>query len=208
MTSETNTPEGFIKKETMWLVALIALALGFLSGVVFSAFKSPTDTPQPPQQAQQQSQPQSKSNTPDYTAQIMALELEVLKNPDNTGAWIQLGNYYFDGQKFDKAISAYTKSLELSPNNADVLTDLGVMYRRSGDPQKAIDSFARASIINPDHLTALFNRGIVMLYDLNDKEGAIKSWEELVRIHPDAKAPNGQLVSEIIATAKSEPSPQ
>ena len=202
LTSETNTPDGFVKKETLWIVALIALAVGFLGGVVFSAFKSPASTPQP---TQQQSQQQPQSTSPDNTAQIMALEQEVLRNPDNTEAWTQLGHYYFDGQKLDKAIAAYTKSLELNPNNADVLTDLGVMYRRNGNPQKAIESFAQASKVNPNHPTALFNRGIVLLSDLNDKEAALKSWEELVRRHPDAKAPNGQLVSEIITSVRSEP---
>ncbi len=204
LSTETNIPAGFIKKETMWLVAVIALAIGFFGGVVFSAFKSPASTPQPAQQTKQQSQ----SSAPDNTAQILALELEVTKNPNNTEAWIQLGNRYFDDEKFDRAITAYNKALELSPNNANVLTDLGVMYRRNGNPQQAIASFDRASQIDPNHTTALFNRGIVQLYDLKNKEEALKTWEELVRKHPDAKAPNGQLVSEIITIVKSEPPPQ
>jgi hypothetical protein len=33
---------------------------------------------------------------------------------------------------------------------------------------------------------------------LNDREGAIKAWEELLKINPKAMAPNGQPVSEAI----------
>ncbi len=209
MANATNTNEGYVKKETMWLAILIALAVGFFGGVVFSAFKSPAtpeqSAPQAKQQpAKQQNRQQAQNTKPDYSAQISALEQELVKNPSNTEAWTQLGNYYFEEQKFAKSINAYNKSLELAPNNADVLTDLGVMYRRNGNPEKAIASFQQASKINPNHPSALFNSGIVSLYDLNDKEAALKAWGELVAIHPDAKAPNGQLVSEIIIKVKSQ----
>ncbi|PKN15755.1 MAG: hypothetical protein CVU68_13545, partial [Deltaproteobacteria bacterium HGW-Deltaproteobacteria-3] len=98
----------------------------------------------------------------------------------------------------DKAINAYSKSLALAPNNADVLTDLGVMYRRAGNPQQAIASFDRAIQVNAKHETARFNKGIVLLYDLKDQSGAIDAWQELISLNPMATAPNGQLVSEIL----------
>jgi hypothetical protein len=33
---------------------------------------------------------------------------------------------------------------------------------------------------------------------MNDREGAIKAWQELLKINPNAMAPNGQPVSEVI----------
>ena len=122
----------------------------------------------------------------------------MLTNPDNIEAWTQLGNHYFDTGNFAKAINAYNKSLALNPNNANVLTDLGVMYRRNGNPVEAVASFDKAIAVDPNHQTARFNKGIVQLNDLNDRAGAIKTWQELVAIKPDATAPNGQLISEII----------
>ncbi|MBI5557742.1 MAG: tetratricopeptide repeat protein [Deltaproteobacteria bacterium] len=204
MTNNTNTPEGYIKKETMWFVALVALAFGFLSGIVFSVYKSgtPTSAPVSQQSAQQQSQPQIPDA--EITKTILALEKEVLANPGNIEAWTQLGNYYFDSEQFSKAIEAYNKSLALNPNDANVLTDLGVMYRLNGNPAQAIASFDKAITLNPDHTTARFNRGIVLFYDLKDREAAMATWEELVKLHPDAKAPNGQLVSEIITSIKTQ----
>ena len=59
---------------------------------------------------------------------ILNLENEVSKNPKNAAAWTDLANLYYDTDKADKAIKAYTKSLELAPNNPDVLTDMGVMF--------------------------------------------------------------------------------
>ncbi|MBU0965821.1 MAG: tetratricopeptide repeat protein [Proteobacteria bacterium] len=187
----------------MWFVVLVALAFGFLAGIVFSVYKSgPAPAPVSQQAVPQQSQIPAVDAQTSQT--ILALEKEVIAHPDNVEAWTQLGNYYFDSNNFGKAIEAYNKSLTLNPNNADVLTDLGVMYRRNANPKDAIAAFDRAIAVNPEHPTARFNRGIVQLYDLKDRDGAIKTWEELVKLHPDAKAPNGQPVTEIITTVKEQ----
>lgn len=203
MTEKQSAPEGYVKKETTWFIALSALAFGFLAGIVFSVYKAaplPMTAQSPPQQQQNQAQPPDAQ----ITSAILALEKEVVVNPDNLEAWTQLGNYYFDTENFSKAIDAYNKSLALNPNDANVITDLGVMYRRIGKPNEAIATFDRALAVNPDHPTAKFNRGIVQLYDLKDKEGALKTWEELIKLHPDAKAPNGQSVSEVIKIVREQ----
>jgi cytochrome c-type biogenesis protein CcmH/NrfG len=201
--AKQKSPEGnYVKKEIMLIVALIALVIGFLGGIFYSAFQSgPTGNVQtasgparPPQQ-QQQSQP-NLSN--EQARSILSLEQEVAVNPTNIDAWTQLGHVYFDTQNFAKAVRAYEKSLELSPNNPNVLTDLGVMYRRSGQPGKALEVFDRAMTIDPRHEQSRFNKGIVLRYDMNDREGAVKVWEELLRINPSATAPNGQPLSEAI----------
>ncbi len=199
MAKQKSPETGLVKKETTMIVALVALVVGFLGGIFYSAMQSspsgPVQTTSGP--PQQQQQPGFSS---DQAKRILALEQEVALNPTNVNAWIQLGNIYFDTNSFEKAIRAYEKSLELSPNNANVLTDLGVMYRRTGQPQKALDAFDRAMTIAPGHEQSRFNKGIVLRYDLNDREGAIKAWEELLKINPNAMAPNGIPLTEAIKT--------
>ena len=197
--AKQDSPEGnFVKKETMLIIALIALVVGFLGGVFYSALQSgPTGSVQtastPPQQQQQQA---GMSN--EQARAILDLEQEVAVNPTNVNAWTQLGHVYFDTNNPPKAIRAYEKSLELNPNNPDVLTDLGVMYRRNGQPEKALAAFEQAMTVAPNHEQSRFNKGIVLRYDLNDREGAVKAWEELLKINPNAMAPNGIHVSEAI----------
>jgi len=201
MTKQKGSENNFVKKETMLIVALIALVIGFLGGVFYSAFQAgPPGRVQtasapagPPQQ--QQAQP-ALSN--EQAKNILSLEQEVAINPTNLEAWTQLGNINFDAGNFTKAIRSYNKSLELSPDNPNILTDLGVMYRRNGQPEKALESFDRAMAIAPNHEQSRFNKGIVLRYDLNDRAGAIKAWEDLLRINPSAVAPNGQPMSEAI----------
>ncbi len=198
MSQPEHAPVNAIKKETVILVALCCLVIGFLGGIVFSVYKAPSVTGGPAPAGQPQAAAPSKL-TAEQSQRLLALELEVQKNPGNVDAWTNLGHLYFDSDAFAKAIGAYKKSLELQPNNADVLTDLGVMYRKAGDPQQAIATFDKAIQLNSRHETARFNKGVVLLYDLNDKAGAVKSWQELVNLNPMATAPNGQLVKEILA---------
>lgn len=197
--AKQERPEGnFVKKETMFIVALIALVIGFLGGVFYSALQSgPSGSVQkvsvPPQPQQKQSDLSSEQ-----ARTILSLEQQVAANPANVEAWTQLGHIYFDTNNPAKAIKAYEKSLELRPNDPNVLTDLGVMYRRSGQPEKALAAFDQAMSIAPGHEQARFNKGVVLRYDLNDREGAVKAWEELLKINPNALSPNGMPVSEAI----------
>ena len=191
-----------VKKETMWMVASIALVVGFIGGAVFGVYKTGSDQPI---QKSMISQPAQKDQdvSVENAAQIFQLEKMTKENPDDVAAWTSLGNLYFDTGNHQKAITAYTRSLELNPNNANVMTDLGVMYRRSGHPNKAIESFDKAAKIDPKHETALFNKGIVFMHDLNDIDGAIQAWQELVKRNPAATSPTGQPVKDLVEKLKT-----
>jgi len=198
------SPDNVVKKETMLLVGFACLVIGFLGGIVFSIYKSPAGVAPGGVSQQQQSAPQGQAKlTQEQIQAMLALEREVAANPENVDAWTRLGHLYFDSDQYEKAIKAYNRSLSLAPENPDVWTDLGVMYRRNGQPDKAIASFDKAISVNPQHETARFNKGIVLLYDLNDPAGAIASWEGLLQINPAATAPNGKPVQEIVAELKA-----
>jgi cytochrome c-type biogenesis protein CcmH/NrfG len=201
MEKKIKTDGTTVKKETMWLIAFIALVVGFLGGVVFGIYKTGSDKPI---QKSMVSQPVEKDQgaSVERAAQIFQLEKMIKENPKDVASWTNLGNLYFDNGDYQKAIEAYSKSLELHPNNADVLTDLGVMYRRSGQPKKAVESFDKAAKVDPKHETALFNKGIVLMHDLNDFDGAIQAWQELLKRNPTATSPSGQSVKELVERLK------
>lgn len=200
----------YVRKETFWLVTLLALAVGFFGGVMFAIFKS-DNTAVPVQrqaQAPQTQAPQAQAQDPGRLAMIAGLEEETRANPTNVRAWIELGNSYFDTGQSEKAIQAYRKALEIDPNNADVWTDMGVMYRRSGNPQEAINSFDRAIEVDPKHEVSRMNKGIVLLHDMNDMDGAIKAWEELLAVNPVAVSPTGQSIDQMVQQMKKQGSQQ
>ena len=182
------------------MVTLLALAIGFFGGVIFAVFKSDSDTP-----GHQVSQGPVQ---PDRTDVIAALEKTVQADPENVEAWTGLGNAYFDDNQYNKAIRAYKKSLELKPDNANVWTDLGIMYRRSGNSQQAVKAFDRAIETDPKHEISRMNKGIVLLHDLKDTQGAIQAWEGLLEVNPVAMAPNGQSIDQMVAQLKKSLSQQ
>jgi cytochrome c-type biogenesis protein CcmH/NrfG len=202
-----NVDNQYVRKETFWLVALLALAVGFFAGVMFAIFKSDSGVVpgQPQAQMPQAQSPQPQAVDPGILSMIATLEKETQANPTNEKAWIELGNSYFDTGQHEKSIQAYRKALEINPNNANVWTDMGVMYRRSGNPQEAINSFDRAIEVDPKHEVSRMNKGIVLLHDMNDMEGAIKAWEGLLEVNPIAMSPTGQSIDQMVQQMKKQP---
>ncbi len=197
-----NADPQYVRKETFWLVTLLALSVGFFGGVMLGVYKSDT-TDLPGQPAP------SPATAPDAgkASMIAALEKETQSNPSNLEAWIELGNSYFDSDQYEKSIGAYRKALEIDPNNANVWTDMGVMYRRNGNSQEAINAFDKAIEADPKHEVSRMNKGIVLLHDLQDVDGAIKAWEGLLEINPIAMAPTGRSVDEIVQQLKKQKNP-
>ena len=181
--------EGYVKKETMYMVIGVALLVGFLSGVVFTVFKSPGGSGS---SAPQVSQNQNGGHD------LSVAEKQVANAPNDPEAWIHLGNAYFDTDQAVKAINAYTKALELAPGNPNVLTDLGVMYRRNGESDKALASFDQAIEAAPTHEQSRLNKGVVLMFDKNDQAAAFEAWEALLAMNPMIKIPNGQLLKDFM----------
>jgi tetratricopeptide (TPR) repeat protein len=174
---------------TALIIGLIALVVGFIAGNIYSVYKSgpgvATRTPEQERATQ-------------ISARIFALEREVKSNPNNSTAWLELGNLYFDSNKYQDSIQAYNKHLSLVPGNPDVWTDLGIMYRKSGNPAEAIASFDKAQELNPRHEQSRFNKGIVLYYDVGFRDEAVKIWRELSEGNPNYRTSDGRTIKDFL----------
>jgi len=191
-----------VKQENLLIAVFIALVVGFILGIVFAVYKldsSPTQDRNPAQT----SQPQDNLATEQDQA-IATLKETVKSNPKDIQAWIQLGHLYFDTGKPEQAIEAYTTSLKLHDGDANLYTDLGVMYRRIGKFKEAIEMFDKAISMNPSHEPSRLNKGIVLMFDFGKNNEAIATWEELLKVNPNAKAANGESVAEFIEHVKKD----
>jgi cytochrome c-type biogenesis protein CcmH/NrfG len=200
-----------VKIETAVIIALVALVAGFFAGEIIDLSK-PSRAPvamqtplpaQPPAQMPSQMPAQMPSFTAQQSQRILELEKEVAENPGKAEAWAELGHLYFDGNDAKQAIRAYQKALDLNPYDADVWTDLGVMYRRTKQPFEALAAFNKAADIDPRHEQSRFNKGVVLMHDLEDREGAIKAWEELLAFNPSARTSSGQSIKELVESLKN-----
>jgi cytochrome c-type biogenesis protein CcmH/NrfG len=137
--------------------------------------------------------------------EIPTLEAMVAQDPKNAKAWIQLGNDYFDTHQAQKAIDAYSKALELQPNDPNVLTDQGVMYREVGQYDKALADFEKANKADPSHITSLYNQGVVWAYDKKDPKKATAIWQRVMQAEPNG--PNGAKARQAIADLQAGGAP-
>ncbi|MEJ2683045.1 MAG: tetratricopeptide repeat protein [Candidatus Sulfobium sp.] len=128
--------------------------------------------------------------------EIKLLQETVKKDPGNVRAWIKLGNDLMDGARYDDAIDAYRKALALDPKDVDVRVDMGTCYRRTGKPEIAAREFRKAIEIDPSHVTAHKNLAVVLAFDMKDNKGAIKQFEKVLALAPNA-ADAGRIKMEI-----------
>lgn len=198
------------------LALVCGLYLGNLGTIFFSPNASNTSVPaqapggallQPPTEqpnAGKAMLPAGKTSVPaaaippEFAARIATLEKKVTANPADAQSWAELGNLYFDVNQPRMAVTAYQESLRISPDNVDVLTDMGIMLRELGEFENAVASFRRASSVNPRHENAMFNEGVVLYYDLGRKGEAMKAWQRLLAVNPQASTPDGKAVSELL----------
>ena len=190
-----------MKKETMILYVVIALVVGFVGGVtvgilwmtkgaekVATVQKPQMAPPGPPVEG-----PPVQGPTPpgrdsvEVASQIQTLKEIVKKDPKNLPALKELGNLYFDTNQPKEAIEAYTRYLAVKPDNADVSTDMGIMYRKLGQFDKAIEEFRKAAQTDPKHANSRYNTGLVLLHDKGDMKGAIKAWEDYLKVDPNSE---------------------
>ncbi len=201
-----TAPVGYIKKQTLVYGVIISLCIGFFGGTLYSSFKLAPGNPVKGM-GKTDMQKEDPHEHPDVSMQLSAkiaeLEQYLKKNPDDAEAWTNLGNLFYDSDQAQNAIDAYEKSLAIEPERPGVMTDLGTMYRRNNEPQKAVEAFDKAIAADPAFETARFNKGVVLLHDLNDFDGCIKEWEALVEMNPMAMAPNGDSVDAVIQKLKS-----
>jgi cytochrome c-type biogenesis protein CcmH/NrfG len=199
-------PESISKpgSKNQYIIYSLIFIIGFISGVAFSVYKGNLPGPGQTAPGSGEAQGQAPGQTAEMRQAILTLEAEVTKNPQNYQAWTHLGNLYYDADQPEKAIAAYSKSLELHQGDANILTDLGVMYRQARQPKKAVEQFDRAMREDPTHLPSRYNKGIVLLYDLQDPQGAIASWQEMLAIDPKAKAGTGESIRDLIDRVKKE----
>src|SRR4029453_7040371 len=132
---------------------------------------------------------------------VTALEAVAAQNPNDPQPRVQLGNLFFDGEKYGQAITWYEQALALKPNDVNVSTDLGVAYYYTNQSDRALAQLDRSLAIDPNHIKTLLNVGIVRAFAKRDLAGAAKAWEQVVALAPNS--PEGQAAKKGLEGLKS-----
>ena len=97
--------------------------------------------------------------------------------------WSDRGRFMGEIGNYRKAVEAFSRVIELTPDSAHAYNNRGVAYSELGSYRLAIQDFNRAIHLNPDEVLFRFNRGIAFgkaeVYDL-----AIKDFKRVIEMDP------------------------
>jgi tetratricopeptide (TPR) repeat protein len=191
--------------------AIAGMCFGIILGWIIATQQQPARAVAPVAQAaggtQQQSQSPSASGQQAKVldeARVQQLTTILNSDPKNAVAAVQLGNTYFDAERYPEAINWYEKALAIDPKNADASTDLGVSYYYTNRSDEALKQFENSLRIDPKHAKTLLNKGIVLAFGKQDLNGAAESWRKVVELAPNSpEAQAAQRGLEGIAASQS-----
>jgi len=191
---------------------IAGMCFGIILGWII-ATQQPAKSPVPVAQVAD-SAPQSSTSAAGQQAKVLdearVQQLTTILNsdPKNAGAAVQLGNTYFDAERYTDAIQWYERALSIDPKNADASTDLGVSYYYTNRPDEALRQFETSLQIDPGHTKTLLNKGIVLAFGKQDLNGAADSWKRVVELAPGSpEAEAAQRGLEGIAAAQAGQAP-
>jgi cytochrome c-type biogenesis protein CcmH/NrfG len=114
-----------------------------------------------------------------------ALEAQAKAQPNDAPVRAQLGNLYFDSQRFDLAIPWYEAAYKIDPKNINVSTDLAVSYYYTEQTDKALAQIEQSLKIDPNHPTTLLNQGIFLAFGKQDFTAASAAWDKVIAAEPN-----------------------
>jgi tetratricopeptide (TPR) repeat protein len=116
-----------------------------------------------------------------------ALRAVIEKDRNNADARVQLGDLYFDAERFPEASKQYEEALAINPKHVNASTDLGIAYYYMNQPDRALAQFDRSLAIDANHTKTLLNVGIVRAFGKQDLQGAVAAWEKVIDIAPSSQ---------------------
>jgi cytochrome c-type biogenesis protein CcmH/NrfG len=134
-------------------------------------------------------------------SRAQAMRTAAEQNPKDPKPRIELGNLYFDAERYNDAIAWYEDALKINPTDANVSTDLGVAYYYTNQADKAVAQFEKSLSVDPQHTKTLLNLGIVKAFGKQDLNGAAAAWQKVVALAPDS--PEGQAAKKALEGLRS-----
>ena len=112
---------------------------------------------------------------------------------------LQKGNFLMMLKQIDEALKAYSRAIELSPNNAEAYYNRGIAYCHRSDNvlsiiedfKKAIENFNKVIELNPNCLRAYaaasntYYELATCYYGESDRDLAIENYTKAIQLQPD-----------------------
>ncbi|MFG3819268.1 tetratricopeptide repeat protein [Limnothrix redekei] len=118
---------------------------------------------------------------------IQVLESARALAPEDPSVLLALGSAYGQQKRWDEALTTLQAGLKLQDSPTGRF-DLGNVYLTMGRFQQAIEQFRQAVTLEARMWPAVNNIGLA-LYELGDRDNALKEWEAALAVDPTAAEP-------------------
>jgi tetratricopeptide (TPR) repeat protein len=168
------------------LFGLAGVFFGILVGWIIGSQQGTGRVVNPQPVAQTAAPAPAETAQPLDEARAAELRKTAEASPSDSAARVQLGNLYFDAERFEEAARWYEEALKVDPRNVNASTDLGITYYYRNQPDRALQQFERSLAIDPKHSKTLLNIGIVRAFGKQDLPGAAQAWQRVIEVAPES----------------------
>lgn len=175
-----------MRKESV-IFGLAGIFFGLLCGWIIGSQSGQPGRAAMPGAAQPAAQATAQQNPappPLDEARAAALKVTAERDAADSDTRVQLGNLYFDAERYAEAAQWYEAALKINPRNVNASTDLGLAYYYSNQPDRALAQFDRSLAVDPKHSKTLLNMGIVRAFAKEDVDGAAAAWQRALDSAP------------------------
>ncbi|MCA1917455.1 lipopolysaccharide assembly protein LapB, partial [Methanospirillum hungatei] len=102
---------------------------------------------------------------------------------DSADEWYEQGNAYFNESKYDEALEAYDKALQLNQNFTSAWIAKGITHQKLGEDELALDTLKTVIEIDPEDANGWFVFGS-LYFELGKYSEAVDAFRNAVRIKP------------------------
>ena len=171
-----------------WVFLVVGLMIGLIIGYVVAdrqarsemvSLAPPSSTgtaaaPPAPRPPRADSAPSSAVHQ-----ELSAIDALLADDPGNGRLLVARGNILFDAHRWEEARVTYEEALQAIGTDADVETDLAVVYRNLKQPERALEILEGVLQRDPKHWQAVYNRVIILHFDLHRHDEAVKAFDGL-----------------------------
>ena len=167
------------------VVGIAGVVFGVLVGWMIGSQQGRTPAASAPPAAQ--AAPQAQTAKPFDETRARALQAAIEKDRRDANSRVELGNLYFDAERFPEASKQYEDALAIDPKHVNASTDLGIAYYYMNQPDRALAQFDRSLAIDAAHTKTLLNIGIVRAFGKQDLKGAAAVWQKVIDVAPSSE---------------------
>jgi tetratricopeptide (TPR) repeat protein len=116
----------------------------------------------------------------DWSSEVRLWRHTAMEEPGSLLAWNNLGKAYMERRRFDLAATAYQRTVELDPDNAENHRNLGIALSRMGGLKGAKRAYERALKLSPGDVTSRNNLANILVFAA-DRGGYPGGYQEAIQ---------------------------